>query len=274
MSDLHDSSGTPRGDRPFGPDLPPGISREELLAAEVILRVAAQAERRRIADRTPDAAKVAALDLALRSGDEPAAEAQMRAARLAGMPADSLYYELLAPAVKELGEAWTSGKISMGQMMRASNRVWHILRELRHAFVPVLLGDAAHEAAFALCPGECHTIGLTMTADDLRRRGWDIDLVVGMDHEELLARFDRTSPAIVALAASDSSMVLPVARLIVGLRAHLPGVWVLVGGSITNSVADLLEQTGADAVANDAATAERLMEAHLADLAARRVNRP
>lgn len=244
-----------------------------LLATEVILRVAAQAERKRLADKTPDAAKIAALETALCSDDDMAAEHQMRAARHAGMPADALYYGLLAPAVKAVGEAWSRGEIALPQMVRVSNRVWHILRDLRHAFVPAVLGTSHRRAVFALCPGECHTIGLTMTADDLRRRGWDIELLVGYRQEELLDRLDYLLPTTVALAATMTEQVVPLAKLVVALRAHLPGVWVMVGGSITDRVDALLGLTGADAVANSAEEAERLIDAHLADLDARRVNR-
>ena len=47
----------------------------------------------------------------------------------------------------------------------------------------------------------------------------------------------------------------------------------MVGGAITTEVDDILVLTGADAVANDVDSAERLMRAHLEDMAARRVNR-
>ncbi len=139
--------------------------------------------------------------------------------------------------------------------------------------MPVALGASHRQAVFALCPEESHTIDLTMSADDLRRRGWDIDLLVGYSHDALLERLDNLSPAAVALAATMADGVVPLARLVVAMRAHLPGVWIMVVGAITDQVEGLMALTGADAIANTTDEAERLIEAHLADLAARRVNR-
>jgi methanogenic corrinoid protein MtbC1 len=184
-----------------------------------------------------------------------------------------LYHGLVAPAVERVGRAWTEGEISLTGMMRASLRTWRILCDLRDAFVLVTDRVPGQEAVFALCPGECHTLGLTMTADDLRRHGWEVELLIGYGHDELVARMDRLSPTTVALAATGIDMVLPLARLVVALRAHLPGVWIMVGGSITERVDGILALTGADAVANTADEAERLMQQHIADRAARRVNR-
>lgn len=257
-----------------GPFAVPDPDHARELAVEVILRVAAQVQAALDAGRVPDAGQIDRLAEALcLPGDEDEALSLVRAARLRGMPPDALYHGLVAPAVERVGRAWSEGDITMAGMMRASLRTWRILCELRDAFVLVTDRVPGQEAVFALCPEECHTIGLTMTADDLRRRGWEVELLVGYDHDELVARLDRLSPTTVALAATGSDMVLPLARLVVALRAHLPGVWIMVGGSITENVEGILGLTGADAVANTSAEADRLMLAHLADLALRRVNR-
>lgn len=257
----------------LGPFRAPDPSHAELLAAEVILRVAAQARALREAALVPGPEQVQTLADALMGAEDDAAADLVRAARLSAMPAAALYHGLVAAAVDRVGRSWQAGSIELSGMMRASLRVWRILHELRDAFVLVTDRVPGQEAVFALCPGECHTLGLTMTTDEMRGRGWDVDLLLEENHDALLARFDRLMPTTVALAATSSDMVLPLARLVVGLRAHLPGVWVMVGGSITTDVADILALTGADAVANDVDTAERLMRAHLDDLAARRVNR-
>ena len=252
----------------------PDADHARELAVEVILRVAAQVQADIDARRLPDATMIDDLADFLReeeAGDK--ALALVQAARLRGMPADALYHGLVAPAVERVGRAWTGGEITMAGMMRASLRTWRILCDLRDAFVLVTDRVPGQEAVFALCPEECHTLGLTMTADDLRRRGWEVELLIGYGHDELVAQMDRLSPTTVALAATGSDMVLPLARLVVALRAHLPGVWIMVGGSITESVASLLALTGADAVANTAEEAERLMKDHIAERAAQRANR-
>jgi methanogenic corrinoid protein MtbC1 len=189
------------------------------------------------------------------------------------MPADTLYHGLVAGAVQSVGAAWAREEIGLPEVVRASGRVWRILRDLRDIFVRITDRKPGQQAVFALCPDEMHTIGLAMTADDLRRRGWDIDLVSGYDHDGLVARLTELSPATLALAATMTEMTLPLARLVVALRAHLPGVWIMVGGQITENEPDILTLSGADAVANSVDAAEKLMHDHLADLAARRINR-
>jgi len=243
------------------------------LAEEVIQRVAAQARALKSAATrvTPD--RIESLAKALLGPDDGAASALVRDARLEGVRADDLYHGLVAGAVKVIGGAWTRSEIVLPEVIRASGRVWRILRDLREVYVRVTDQVPGRRAVFALCPDECHTIGMTMTADDLRRRGWDIELLIGYDHESLVERLESIAPTTVALAASMNHMTLPLARTVVALRAHLPGVWVMVGGAIAQRVPDILTATGADAVAQTADQAEELMLARFAELAERRVNR-
>lgn len=239
-------------------------------AEEVILRVAAQARRDRVEATAP---KIALLSKALLSEDDASAADYVRDARLGGMTADTLYYGLVAGAVQEVGNTWARDGIAMPAMLRTSHRVWRIMNDLRDVFVQISDRKPGQHAVFAPCPQEGHMLGLTMTADDLRRRGWEIELVSNDDHDGLIADIERRAPISVALGATSPEMTLPLTRLVVALRAHIPGVWVMIGGAITTHEPDLLDLTGADAVANSAEAAEQLMLAHLASLVERRSNR-
>ena len=234
------------------------------------MRVAAQARRDRTEATAP---KIALLSAALLGGDDAEAANLVRDARLAGMPADTLYYGLVAGAVQQVGDAWSRDHIGMPAMLRTSHRVWRILNDLRDVFVRFSDRKPGQHAVFAPCPEESHMIGLTMTADDLRRRGWEIELVSSDDHDGLIQEIERRAPISVALGATSAEMTLPLARLVVALRAHIPVVWVMIGGAITTQEPDLLGLTGADAVANTADDAERLMLSHMASLVERRANR-
>ncbi|MCU0815756.1 MAG: cobalamin-dependent protein [Cypionkella sp.] len=249
-------------------------SQVQLLAQEVILRVAAQARELRAEARLASVARVEHLAEALLApAPDDTAAGLVRDARLAGMAADTLYHGLLAGAVKTIGQAWSRGEVALPDVMRASGRVWRIMRDLRDVFVEITARKPGQRAVLALCPGECHTIGLTMTADDLRRRGWEIELLMGYDDEGLIERLEESLPTTVAIAATNDDLALPLARTIVAIRAHLPGVWVLLGGQIVVSVPDILNISGADAMANSADDAERAMLDHFAELEARRTNR-
>lgn len=245
-----------------------------LLAEEVIRRVAAQAREVREEGLRITEEKLDRLSEALlRIDDHDRAATIVRDARLAGMTADALYHGLVAGAVKRVWDAWAREEIGLHDVMRASGRVWRILRDLRDVFVNVTARIPGQRAVLALCPGEWQSIDLTMTADDLRRRGWDIDLLLGYDEDALLAQLSKLSPTTVALAATKNDLALPLARTIVALRAHLPGVWILVAGQIARDVPDLLAISGADALATSTDQVEAAMLAHLEDLSARRANR-
>lgn len=239
-------------------------------AEEVILRVAAQARRDRM---EASASKITLLSEALLNDDDASALDFVRDARLGGMSAETLYYGLVAGAVQQVGEVWARDGIGMPEMLRTSHRVWRIMNDLRDVFVNISDRKPGQNAVFAPCPEEGHMIGLTMTADDLRRRGWEIELVSNDNHDLLIQEIERRAPIRVALGATSAQMTLSLTRLVVALRAHIPGVWVMIGGAITVEEPDLLTLTGADALANSAEVAEQLMLAHLADQVQRRANR-
>ncbi|NEX47382.1 cobalamin B12-binding domain-containing protein [Pseudotabrizicola algicola] len=260
------------GNRGADPDgvVPETTAIVHSFAAEVILRVAAQARRDRM---EATASKIALLRDALLGEDDMAAADFVRDARLGGMPADTLYYGLVAGAVQQVGDVWARDHITLPDMLRTSQRVWRIMNDLREVFVRLSDRKPGQRAVFAPCPSEPHRIGLTITADDLRRRGWEIELVTEDDHDSLVQEIERRAPIHVALGATSVDMTLELTRLVVALRAHIPGVWVMIGGPITEQVPDLLALTGADALANTAEHAERLMLDHMADLLDRRANR-
>jgi MerR family transcriptional regulator, light-induced transcriptional regulator len=239
-------------------------------AKEVILRVAAQARRDRV---EATAARIDELCAALLGRDDQAALGLVRDARLGGMSADTLYHGLVAGAVEQVGLVWLRDDAAMPDMLRTSHRIWRIMNDLRDVFVRISDQKSGQHAVFAACPEDRHVIGLTMTADDLRRRGWDIDIVSGEDHDDLIRKIEKRSPISVALGATSAEMTLPLARLVVALRAHIPGVWVMIGGPITMQQPDIVALTGADAMANTADEAERLMLDHMALLVERRTNR-
>lgn len=239
-------------------------------AEEVILRVARQARKDKV---TALAVQVDLLCAALMGVDDDAAAAVVRDARLNGMSADSLYHGLVAGAVEKVGNAWEEQHIGMPDMLRASGRVWRILRDLREVFVQITDRKPGQHAVFASCPGETHRIGFAITADDLRRRGWEIEMITGLDHDALVAQIEGHTPLMVAIGATSAEMTLPLARLVAALRAHIPGIWVMIGGPIVHQQPDLLALTGADVVADSADEAEALMLGHISDLTRRRINR-
>ncbi len=250
-----------------GTDLPQVALKA--LAREVILRITHKPGGATVpvADRPLDSAEIAALCDALMSEDEAAAPDMVRAARLGGMTADVLYFGYIAEAVRMLGTRWEHDEATVSQVIIGAGRVYGILRELRTVF---LAERRTHppgaEAVFAQVPGEIHTIGVTMAADAMRRRGWEVDLKLGYTHDAIVDEIARLQPTMVGLSASTRQQTFALARLIVALRVRCPQVWILVAGQIVPQDAHLRDLVDADAVAGTLEEAAAALDGHLAEL--------
>jgi MerR family transcriptional regulator, light-induced transcriptional regulator len=256
-----------------GADLPQAALRA--LAKEVILRMTKQGRdggavvgSKPEAATRPGADDVSALCDALLSSDESRAADMVRAARLGGMAADTLYFDYIAEAVRQLGERWERDEATVAQVIIGSGRVYGILRELRSVFLSDRLSRSPDAVAvFAQVPGEIHTLGVTMAADAMRRRGWQIELKLGYNHDALIEEIARQEPTMIGLSASTLQRTFALARLIVALRVRCPQAWIMVAGQIVPQDAQLATLVDADAVAGTLEEAEAVMEAHLQEMA-------
>lgn len=234
----------------------------QALAAEVLARL----ERRGAVAQShaPSDTEIEALcDALLGDHDDAAADLVLRA-RVGGMPLDTVYLGYLAGAARRLGERWDADTASSLEVTIGAGRIYGIMRGLRQVFVydQVIHPDQVR-ALFAATPGETHSLGVTMAADYFRRRGWQIDLQVGLGHDELIAAVDHIDYPIIGLSASSQRMIFPLARLIVALRISNPGAWIMVSGKITELEPDICALVDADGVAADAPAALAQMLARL-----------
>ncbi len=158
-------------------------------------------------------------------------------------------------------------RLTVSDVIIGAGRVYGILRELRTVFLAERLPHTPGAAAvFAQVPGEIHTIGVTMAADAMRRRGWEVDLRLGLNHDALVSEIARMQPAMVGLSASTLQQTFALARLIVALRVCCPQVWILVAGQIVQQDGHLRDLVDADAVAGTMDEAASALTAHLEEL--------
>jgi methanogenic corrinoid protein MtbC1 len=191
----------------------------------------------------------------------------VRAARLGGMTADVLYHTYIAEAARRLGQRWEKDEATAAEVILGAGRVYAILRDLRTVFLSeYLIAPPGAEAVFASAPGEVHGIGTTIAADTLRRKGWDITLLLGLGHSALIEEIVKRKPTMVGLSLAQSAMTFPVARLIVALRVRCPQVWVVVGGAAVAADPDIVRLVDADAGARTIDEGVAQIESHLADL--------
>ncbi|MCC7541114.1 MAG: MerR family transcriptional regulator [Deltaproteobacteria bacterium] len=104
---------------------------------------------------------VAALDI------EAASEALARAALL--LPTRDLLVSLIAPIVREVGDRWERGELTVAQEHAASALLRNVLGALLRTFVPA---PDAPVAVSTTPPGERHEFGALMVALLAAARGW------------------------------------------------------------------------------------------------------
>lgn len=235
------------------------------LAREVIGRLdrcKATAEK---IEAAPHPEQIVQLCEALLGSDNDAAHRLVMAARSDGMPIETLHLGYIAEAARMLGTRWENDEASVSQVIIGAGRIYGILRTLRELFVSVRLQRAnRYRAAFASTPGEIHTLGVTMAADHLRRKGWQIDMKAGLTHDALVREISRDDYPIIGLSASTPMMIFPLARLIVALRVTNPAAWIMVGGLIVHEEPHIQSLVDADGIVLDVLSAETQMEAHIA----------
>jgi DNA-binding transcriptional MerR regulator len=179
-----------------------GVAAAE--AAALALRAGAGDGAARLALR-PEAVRDDLAD-ALDGYDEP--RAQLILDRLLAVATvDTLLGEVVLPYLRELGERWLRGEVSVAQEHFASSVVRGRLLGLARGWGRGL----GPTAVLACLPGEQHDLGLIAFGLALRARGWRI-VYLGTDSpietvEEVARRLD---PSLVVLTAVSSERVLPV----------------------------------------------------------------
>lgn len=220
----------------------------QALAREVITRLERSKTRPGMEDRPVAASDIKDLCDALLSTDESAAENLVMQAAAQGMTGDTLHLSYIAEAARLMGERWNTDDASAAQVIIGAGRIYVIMRKLRAIFISAQAQRPERfRAVFAAAPGETHTIGLSMAADYLRRRGWQIDVKLGLSHEDLVDQIGHDPYPVIGLSASASPMIFPLARLIVALRVSNPGAWITIGGHIVDEEPDVVRLIDADA---------------------------
>lgn len=166
-----------------------------------------------------------------------------------GASHQTLCLTYIAAAARRLGEWWEQDIIHFSDTAIAAGRLLHMLRDIRMTMPSVPI-RGHREALFAAVPGEQHVIGVTMAADLLREKGWDIDLQIGRTETELCQIAHDGGYPIIGLSASGADRVRSLARTIVELRVAAPRSLIFISGNIVEIEKDIATRTGADAAAS------------------------
>lgn len=195
---------------------------------------------------------------------EPGSEAALRFIedrRAEGVSLHGVYLGYIPRGARALGELWDKDQLSFLQVTCASGHLYALMRALRNEFTVVqrTVNDQ-RVALFATVPGEDHGIGITVAADVFREAGWVIDLQTETEHDELVARVERTQPKIIGLSLSTERRLNALVRLVVAMRLILPDAIVGVASSSSIDAQRLHDLMDIDLVFADAASAHRELD--------------
>jgi DNA-binding transcriptional MerR regulator len=137
------------------------------------------------------------IERSLETLDEPTAQAALdRLLISVGLP--EALSEVILPFLRQLGQRWSTGQVSVAQEHFASNVIGARLRGLTRGW-----GEGVGPRALLACaPGELHDLGLLSFGLVLRERGWRITFL-GADTplSEIATAVELLPPKIVVLSA-------------------------------------------------------------------------
>lgn len=232
----------------------------ETLAREVIRRLSEEAERGTI--QSPNESQITVLCEALICEDDHAGADFIQEKQDEGATFEALYLNYLARAALMLGNWWEEDRASFVEVTLGTSRMYAIMRALRRQLPAVGL-IANKEAVFAAVPGEEHLVGIRMAADLFRKDGWDITLLIGKTHDELVADITASEVVIIGLTASSDRILEALSKLVIALRINNPTVTIFVGGNIVEDHHETVSLLDVDGLASDFQSAKDFMEARV-----------
>ena len=183
---------------------------------------------------------------ALLAGDATRARWIVDEARSDGMPVRELYVDVLTPVLKEIGDRWAAGELSVAHEHYATAVTQGVLGALApHMRVPPSSGRLA---VVACTPGELHALGAQMVADFLEGEGWEVlALGAATPGSDLAALVDDERPDLVALSTAVAGNVDGAEDTLRRLRELADPPFVVVGGRAWSAIpGERREALGAD----------------------------
>lgn len=211
---------------------------------------------------------VAKLANIILANDGGAASSFIAGIRTQGVPLETIYLEVLAPAARRLGDMWDNDETDFTQVTIG---LWR-LQQLMYEFSPAFQDDAEHgtklrRTMLVPVPGSQHTLGLLMVAEFFRRAGWVVwgdptASVTDLLHAARTQWFDM-----IGFSVGTQTQFGALTDAISAIReaSQNPDITVMVGGPVFVANPELVELVGADATAADASKAVDYAETLIAD---------
>lgn len=192
----------------------------------------------------------------------------VEAIRDRGVPIESIYLHLLAPAAQSLGAMWASDACGFTQITIALWRMQQVMYSLSPGFHAGAANIAAGNRNIMLTPvpGSQHTFGIQMVAEFFKRAGWSVWCEPACDRANLLQELGRQWFEVAGISVGSQVQLAGLEQLIDELRdaSKNKSMAVLLGGPIFAQQPDLAAAFHADGIAIDAESAVEKAESLVA----------
>jgi excisionase family DNA binding protein len=174
----------------------------------------------------------------LLAGDARGAWGVIEAALGGGAPAEVLYVDVIAGALRSIGDRWAKGEIDVADEHRATAIALRVIGQLGPRFAR--RGRTRGTILVGTPPGEQHDMPAALLADLLRTAGFEVsDLgsdLPAASFAAAAARAERLVAVVVTVTTTGREDAL--AEVLGALEAIVPDVPVLVGGSAVEGSGD------------------------------------
>jgi excisionase family DNA binding protein len=206
--------------------------------------------RKRPSGRLSFASRSRRLRVRLVAGDEHGAWAIVEEALVSGAEPGEIYLELLVPALRDIGIAWSEGVLDVGDEHRASYVAERLIGRMGPRFAR--RGKTRGTVVIAAPAGERHALPIALVGDLLRSKGFALSALGADTPAESIAHAvtrtlaERPSATILLLCVTSPGNDESVEQTIEAARWAAPSVPIGVGGAAVPSEAAALA-LGADA---------------------------
>lgn len=170
------------------------------------------------------------LEARLTAGDGRGSWSVVEAALAAGATVDEVYLDVIAPALRRIGQRWADGELDVASEHRATGIAFRLVGRLGPRFGR--RGRTRGSVLIGTPPGERHSMPTAMFADLMRGEGFEVfDLGADMPVDAFVSAALETPDLVAVCVSVTGSDSLPAAReLLAALRASVPEVRLVAGG--------------------------------------------
>jgi methanogenic corrinoid protein MtbC1 len=196
---------------------------------------------------------------ALLEGDRTRSRAVIEETLQTGVPANSVYLDVIWPIMVQIENLWRTEKITPIQEHLATRINRTIVDQLQNKLPR--RPDKNKKIVICCAAKELQELGAQMLADLFESDGWQIRFLGGgLTNDDILAYIHEYAPDILLIYGTAPKQAPDVRRLIDRIRDinALPAMRIMVSGGLFNRADGLWEEIGADLFAQTAVDAIQL----------------